>query len=407
MRPYPVALRLSGRRVVVVGGGRVAARRLPGLLDAEADVVLVAPEVTTAVSALADQGRIKWLPRPYARGDLADTWYVLALTDDPAVNAAVAEEADVLRVFCVRADDAVGSSAWTPAVGRHDGITVAVTAQRDPRRAVEVRDAAVRRLQDGSIDAPRRRKQAGVVLVGGGPGDPGLITVRGRQELREADVVVADHLAPQGLLDELDPAVEVVDAGKLPYGRAMAQERINELLVSHARAGRRVVRLKGGDPFVFGRGFEEVLACAEAGVPYEVVPGVSSAFAVPGGAGVPVTHRGIAHEVVVVSGHLAPQDPTSLVDWPALGRLRGTLVLLMALRRIAPIAAALVQHGRDPDTPVAVVSEGTTAAQRTVHSTLATVAVDVAAAGIGPPAIVVVGEVAALSAKLSVGSGHR
>jgi len=396
MSPYPVALRLAGRRIVVVGGGRVAARRIPGLLAAAADVVLIAPHVSTVLSTLADAGRIKWLPRAYTLGDVADAWYVLALTDDSAVNAAVAEEADLLRVFCVRADDAVGSSAWTPAVGRHDGITVAVTAQRDPRRAAEVRDAAVRRLQDGSIDAPRRGKPPGVVLVGGGPGDPGLITVRGRQALRDADVVVADHLAPQGLLDELDPGVEVIDAGKLPYGRAMAQDRINELLVSHARAGRRVVRLKGGDPFVFGRGFEEVLACAEAGVPCEVVPGVSSAFAVPGRAGVPVTHRGVAHEVVVVSGHLVPDDPGSLVDWPALGRLRGTVVLLMALRQIGPIAATLIEHGRSPDTPVAVVGEGTTSSERRLHSTLATVAADVTAAAMRPPAIVVVGDVAAL-----------
>lgn len=397
MSPYPVALRLAGRRVVVVGGGRVAARRIPALLGAEADVVLIAPHVTTVLSALVDAGRLKWLPRAYARGDLADSWYVLALTDDPAVNAAVAEEADLCRVFCVRADDAVGSSAWTPAVGRHDGITVAVTAQRDPRRAAEVRDAAVRRLQDGSIDAPRRRKQPGVVLVGGGPGAPDLITVRGRQALRDADVVVTDHLAPQELLDELEPTVEVVDAGKLPYGRAMTQDRINELLVSHARAGRRVVRLKGGDPFVFGRGFEEVLACAEAGVPCEVVPGVSSAFAVPGQAGVPVTHRGVAHEVVVVSGHLAPDDPATLVDWPALGRLRGTVVLLMALRRIGPIASALIRHGRPPDTPVAVIGDGTTSSERRLHSTLSTVAAEVTAAGMRSPAIVVVGAVAALA----------
>ncbi|MGY1828790.1 uroporphyrinogen-III C-methyltransferase, partial [Blastococcus sp. SYSU DS0541] len=169
------------------------------------------------------------------------------------------------------------------------------------------------------------------VLVGGGPGDPGLITVRGRQALATADVVLADHLGPQPLLASLPPEVEIIDAAKLPRGRSMAQETINDLLITHARAGRRVVRLKGGDPFVFGRGFEELQACTAAGIPVEVVPGITSAVAVPALAGIPVTHRGLTHEFVVVSGHLPPDHPASLVDWPALGRLRGTLVVLMGV----------------------------------------------------------------------------
>jgi uroporphyrin-III C-methyltransferase/precorrin-2 dehydrogenase/sirohydrochlorin ferrochelatase len=235
-----------------------------------------------------------------------------------------------------------------------------------------------------------------VALVGGGPGDPDLITVRGRRLLAEADVVIADRLAPRELLEELPPGVEVVDASKIPYGRAMAQEAINQALIEHAKAGKFVVRYKGGDPFVFGRGMEEALACAEAGVPCTVVPGVTSAVSVPGAAGVPVTHRGVAHEFTVVSGHVAPGDPRSLVDWAALARLRGTLVLLMAVERIGAIAAALVEHGRPADTPVAVVQEGTTAGQRRVDATLATVADAVAEHGVRPPAVVVVGEVVAV-----------
>ncbi|MGH3911154.1 MAG: uroporphyrinogen-III C-methyltransferase, partial [Pseudonocardiaceae bacterium] len=235
-----------------------------------------------------------------------------------------------------------------------------------------------------------------VALVGAGPGDPDLITVRGRRLLARADVVVADRLAPRELLDELGAHVTVIDAAKVPYGRAMAQGQINSTLVEHARAGRFVVRLKGGDPYVFGRGFEEVLACADAGVPVTVVPGVSSAISVPAAVGIPVTHRGVTHEFVVVSGHVAPDDPASLVDWPALGRLRGTLVLLMAVERIGTFADALVTHGRPPDTPVAVVADGTLRTQRAVRSTLADVAGDVTAAGIRPPAIVVIGPVVAL-----------
>jgi uroporphyrin-III C-methyltransferase/precorrin-2 dehydrogenase/sirohydrochlorin ferrochelatase len=236
-----------------------------------------------------------------------------------------------------------------------------------------------------------------VALVGGGPGDPDLITVRGRRLLASADVVVTDRLAPGALLEELAPSVEVVDAAKIPYGRAASQDAINELLISRAREGRFVVRLKGGDPFVFGRGFEEVLACAAAGVPVTVVPGVTSAFAVPAAAGVPVTHRGVAHEVVVVSGHAPPGDSSSLVDWKALGALRGTLVLLMAVERVGLFADALVAGGRPGTTPVTVVQEGTTRAQRAVHSTLDRVAEDVAAEGIRPPAVIVIGPVAGLA----------
>ncbi|WP_461030233.1 uroporphyrinogen-III C-methyltransferase, partial [Streptomyces sparsus] len=238
-----------------------------------------------------------------------------------------------------------------------------------------------------------RARTAGVALVGGGPGDPDLITVRGRRLLAEADVVIADRLGPRDLLDELPPHVEVIDAAKIPYGRAMAQEAINNALMEHAKAGKHVVRLKGGDPFVFGRGMEEVEALTEAGIPVTVVPGISSSISVPGAAGIPVTHRGVAHEFTVVSGHAAPDDPASLVDWPALARLRGTLVMLMAVERVGAIAATLVSHGRDPGTPVAVVQEGTTTAQRRVDATLATVADVVAAEGIRPPAVIVVGDV--------------
>jgi uroporphyrin-III C-methyltransferase/precorrin-2 dehydrogenase/sirohydrochlorin ferrochelatase len=189
----------------------------------------------------------------------------------------------------------------------------------------------------------------------------------------------------------------VVDAAKIPYGRAASQEVINSTLITHALAGKFVVRLKGGDPYVFGRGFEELIACAKAGVPVTVVPGVTSAFAAPAVAGVPVTHRGVAHEVVVVSGHVGPDDPTSLVDWSALARLKGTIVLMMGVERIAAFAAALLSGGRPADTPAAVVQEGTTRTQRVIRSTLDKVAEDVVREGIRPPAIIILGPVAALS----------
>jgi uroporphyrin-III C-methyltransferase / precorrin-2 dehydrogenase / sirohydrochlorin ferrochelatase len=392
--PYLAGLDLAGRRVVVVGGGSVAQRRLPGLLAAGAVVEVVAPHVTPAVEAMA--GELRWTARPYRDGDLDGAWYAIACTDDPDVNAAVAAEAERARVFCVRADEATAGSAVTPAVGRHDGLTIGVLAGRRPRRSAAVRTALLEALAAGVVDDAAEPVRPGVALVGGGPGDPELITVRGRRLLARADVVVTDRLGPRDLLDQLAPHVEVIDASKIPYGRAMNQARINELLIEHARAGRFVVRLKGGDPYVFGRGFEEVLACADAGVPVTVVPGVTSAFAAPAVADVPVSHRGVAHEIVVVSGHVAPDDPRSLVDWAALGRLRGTLVLLMAVERIGAFAQALLDGGRAADTPVAVVQDGTMRIQRSVRATLATVADVVRAAEISPPAVIVIGAVAGL-----------
>ncbi|MET7819708.1 uroporphyrinogen-III C-methyltransferase [Micromonospora zamorensis] len=236
-----------------------------------------------------------------------------------------------------------------------------------------------------------------VAVVGGGPGPDDLITVRGKALLDAADVVVVDRLAPQGLLAGLRPDVLVVDAAKVPRGPSMAQEAINAALVSHARAGRRVVRLKGGDPYVFGRGHEEVQACTAAGVPVTVVPGVSSAFAAPALAGVPVTHRGVAHDVTVVSGHLPPGHPDSLVDWAALARARGTVVLLMAVDTIAKIASVLIEHGRAPETPVLAVQDAGQADQRSVLARLDEIGAVATREDIRPPAVFVLGPVVALA----------
>ncbi|WP_163507299.1 uroporphyrinogen-III C-methyltransferase [Fodinicola acaciae] len=398
--PYLLGLRFAGRRVLVVGGGTVAQRRLPALLDAGAEVTVVAPAVTAGIESLGVRIEL----RPYVSSDVDGAWFVLAATDDPAVNALVAVDAEAQRIFCVRADEASDGSAWTPAVGRHDNVTVAVHAGRDPVRAAAIRSAIVERLADGSLDAPAVRPSGtgipGVALVGAGPGDPELITVRGRRLLARADVVVVDRLAPHLLLDELRGDVEVIDAAKIPYGRYVAQEAINEALVSRALAGKFVVRLKGGDPFVFGRGGEEIEACVAAGVPVQIVPGVTSPIAAPGAAGIPVTHRGIAHEFTVLSGHVAPDDPRSLVDWAALGRLRGTLVLMMAIERLPAIAAALIDNGRAPATPAAAVQEGTLGSQLVVKGTLETIADDVSAAGLKPPAVVVIGDVVAVADRL-------
>jgi uroporphyrin-III C-methyltransferase/precorrin-2 dehydrogenase/sirohydrochlorin ferrochelatase len=398
---YLLGLRLRGRRVLVVGGGAVAARRVPRLLAAGADVALVSPEITPALEELAAHGRIDWQHRAYANGDCAGAWLVIACTNRAEVNAAVSHEAEANRTWCVRADDAVASTAWTPASGTAGDTSVGVLSG-DPRHSAAIRDAVTAGLRDGTIAARHHRKRpAGVALVGGGPGDPDLITVRGRQLLAEADVVVADRLGPRELLAELSPDVMVIDAGKVPYRRQMSQDEINEALVAHATSGKFVVRLKGGDPFVFGRGGEEMLACLRAGVPVTVVPGVSSAIGVPTAVGLPVTHRGMAQDFHVISVHVPPGDEDSAVDWPALARSEGTLVLLMSLNRVGAVTRTLMKHGRRGNSPVSVIANGTMPTQRTIYSTLEDVERRLADEGIRPPAVVVIGRVVAIAAEVA------
>src|SRR5215475_1502612 len=403
---YPLSLRLEGRRVLVVGGGPVALRRVAGLRAADAEVVVVSPRLTPALDDMAARGLITAHQRAYQPGDIDGAWLVLACTDQPQVNEAVAADAERQHVWCARADDAAASAAWVPAVGRTGPVTVAVNAGRDPRRAAELRD----RLLD-TVDAEDRlagkpaepaaggkRETGRVSIVGGGPGDPGLITVTGLRRLRAADVVLTDRLAPLELLADLAPGVQVVDAAKVPGGPAMRQDRINHTLVEHARAGRAVVRLKGGDPFVFGRGREEVEACLAAGVPVEVVPGITSATSVPAAAGIPVTHRGMSQGFCVLAGHVRPGDSRSSVDWAALARSGITLVLLMAVDHLAAIADTLISAGLAAATPGAVVSDGWTRQQRVVTAPLAELADAVKLAGVTNPAVVVIGDVAQLAA---------
>jgi uroporphyrin-III C-methyltransferase / precorrin-2 dehydrogenase / sirohydrochlorin ferrochelatase len=408
---YLLELELAGRRVVVVGGGAVALRRTLALVDAGADVTVIAPDITAELAELP----VNVCRRRYRAGDLTGAWLVHAATSDPEVNALIAHEAEWERIWCVRADSAAASAARTPAVARHGDIAVAVTSGGDPRRSQRLRSAIALALADGSLPVrPQRRttrvadpstviasaRTGSVALVGGGPGDAGLITVRGRRLVAEADVVVADRLGPRALLDELDPDVEIVLAGKAPGAHTMTQDEINALIVDRALAGLRVVRLKGGDPFVFGRGGEEALACVQAGVPFEVVPGVTSAVAVPAYAGIPVTHRGITQDFAVVSAHLDPSQPGACVDWESLANGPGTLVLLMAVAHLEAISTELIKRGRAATTPVAVIRDGTLPDQDVLVSTLEHVAADAARLQVRPPAVVVIGDVVGLRERL-------
>lgn len=355
-RRYTTGLDLLGRRVVLVGQGIEVQRRLDSLLASGAWPHVVCSNPTLAVRSMAANGRISLESRPYRPEDLDGAWLVVACTGSPRENTVIAADAERRRILC----------------------TVDASQKDSERHAV---------LQ----------VSAGVALVGGGPGDPELITVRGRRLLEVADLVVVDRLAPTSLLSELRGTVEVVDAAKIPRGPQMAQETINRILIDNARSGKFVVRLKGGDPYVFGRGYEELQACTAAGIAVTVVPGVTSAIAVPSSAGVPVTHRGLVHEFVVVSGHLPPGHPASMTDWHVLAKLRGTLVILMGIENIAAIARVLLSEGRSSHTPVAVIQEGTREGQRVARTDLRGVSAFVHENQIRPPAVVVVGEVAGLS----------
>jgi uroporphyrin-III C-methyltransferase/precorrin-2 dehydrogenase/sirohydrochlorin ferrochelatase len=454
---YPVFLNLRGRRAVVIGGGAVAEQKVLGLLSAGAHVTVVSPETTPRLAELAATGGIDLRRRPYRSGDLAGAWLAIAGTDDRAANARVWAEAEREGVLLNAVDDLDHCSFIAPAIHREGDITVAVsTSGKSPALAARLRQRVARligpvearlcallgelrpelaarvpdtrartalwyRIVDsdviefvrrGDTEGARRRvdelaageedgARTGVVyLVGAGPGDPGLITARGLEILRSADVVVYDRLVAASLVAEAPPTAERVFVGKRSHGGRtdLAQDEINALLVDRSRGGRTVVRLKGGDPFVFGRGAEECEALHAAAVPFHVVPGVTSAIAVPAAAGIPVTHRRLASAFAVVTGHEC--DGVSHLDWEALARVP-TLVVLMGLSALAEITARLLAHGAPPDTPAAVIASGTLAAQRTVVGTLATLAARVQEEGLEPPATVVVGEVVRVRELLS------
>lgn len=386
----PLTLRIEGRKVVVVGGGHVATRRTLSLLDAGARVVVVSPEVSDSLASSIGRGDVEWLPRTYAAGDLDGAWLVQTATDSP-VDDLVAADAEAAQIWCLKGGDPEHATAWAPAVARVDDVLVAVSGGGDAGRATALRDGVAAALQSGELPMRHRTHHPDgfVALVGGGPGDPGLLTTRGRRLLAEADVVVVDRLAPHALLAELDSDVEVIDVGKMPDHHPIPQHEINAILIDRAKRGLIVVRLKGGDPYVFGRGGEELIACREAGIPVEVVPGVTSAIAVAAAAGIPVTHRGIARGFSVVTGH---------EEVAALPHSRDhTIVMLMGVKRLAETCAELIASGHDASTPAAIIERGYSATQRVTVGTLETLAEVAAAAGATSPAITIIGDVVTLS----------
>ena len=352
---FAAPLDVAGRRVVVCGGGPAALGPVRALLEARAEVLVVGPEIGLTIRDLAARDVLSTQDRPVEAADLRGAALVVPAAGDRDADARVA---------------ALAQASGIPA-----------TVPRTPGASAE----------------PSAASTGEVILVGGGPGSLDLLTLGGLAAIQRADVIVTDRLAPLAALDHARPDAVVVDVAKIPRGASTSQEQINRVLVEHATAGRTVVRFKGGDSFVLGRGGEEWQACAAAGIPVTVLPGVSSATAGPALAGIPLTHRDLTQGFTVVSGHLPPGDPGSTLDWRALAAANTTLVILMGVATLPAITRALQAYGLDPKTPALTVADAGLPGQFTVRATLADIAERTHAEGIRPPAITVIGAVAGFS----------
>lgn len=457
---FPLFIDLRGRRVVVVGGGAVARRKVAALREAGACVRLVAPRLVPELQADADAGRLDHVPSAFMPGHLDDAWLVVAATDDGRVNAAVATAATERRIWVNVVDDAAQSSVQVPARVERGPLQVAISSgggapmlARHLREKLEAeldeswaalarllaryrrlirarfadtgsrrdffervihsevpallragRDGAAREALRAMLREPGARRRGRVILVGAGPGDAGLLTLRALRVLSQADVVLHDRLVSPDVLARVRRDAELVDVGKQAGtpgsadAHAATQARIHRLMLEHARAGRTVVRLKGGDPFVFGRGGEELEVLAAHGIPFEVVPGITAALACAAYAGIPLTHRDHAQSLLLATAHA--RDEADTLDWASLAAPGRTTVFYMGVAAAARIATRLVAHGMSASTPVAVVENGARPGQRVVLGSLATLADDIRRHAVRSPALLVVGEVAALAARL-------
>jgi uroporphyrin-III C-methyltransferase/precorrin-2 dehydrogenase/sirohydrochlorin ferrochelatase len=455
MKLYPLFADLSGRQVLVVGGGVVGERKVAALLESGARVTVGAPDLTPALLGWVNDGQVQWLQGPFEDDWLQQAWLVIAATSDAELHRHIAALADARRIFVNVVDDAEQSSFHVPAVIDRAPVTIAISsgghapmlarllrerlevlidpvigsvatllAQMRQRIRTRLPDIALRRrfyerLLNGPVQSLLRRgqwalaeasterlldatetKPAGsVVLLGAGPGDPGLLTLRGLRALNEADVILHDRLVSVEVLGLARRDAERIEVAKQAGNHHTTQEQIHALMLEHAGAGRRVVRLKGGDPFVFGRGGEELEFLRSHGIPYEVVPGITAALACAAYAGVPLTHRDHAQSVRLVTAHC--QQSIDTLDWPALAQERQTLAVYMGIGELGLIAQQLIEHGRAASTPFALVENGTRAEQRVVVGTLANLVEQAARHGVRSPALLIIGEVAGLATSLS------
>ncbi len=456
MDHFPVFLQLQHRPCLVVGGGVVAERKVRLLLRAGAAVTVIAKDLTDELAGLRDRKRITHHAGAFTERLLAGMRVVIAATDDKEVNRQVSRTAEDAGILCNVVDDGAASSFLVPAIVDRSPVVVAigtsgnapVLAQRLKtqieawlparigalatqagrwRELVKKRYSTLRerrrfwqRFFDGPIAAhllanrkqdaerelrlelienvvPHARPVGEAYIVGAGPGDPGLVTIRAQQLISHADVVVYDRLVAGKNLDFARKDAKLVYVGKTTNNAAITQQEINELMVAHVRNGRRVCRLKGGDPFVFGRGGEEVQALADAGLPFQVVPGISAALGCAAYAGIPLTHRGLSSSVTFATAKL---DGDQAPDWSTLARPGQTLVLYMSVGSVAETTEQLIEHGIAPRTPVAIVENGTTQYQRVLRGTLATIAEDAVEAQVRAPAVIIVGATAGMGKEL-------
>ncbi|MGE0876785.1 MAG: uroporphyrinogen-III C-methyltransferase [Burkholderiales bacterium] len=373
--PFVALLDLDGKAGLVVGGGAVAARSAEALLRSGVHVTVVAPELCPQLAGLVLAGAMRHEARRFVPGDLAEVAIAFAATDDAAVNEAVSAEARALRVPVNVAGDVGLSTFAMPSLFGKPSMPA---------------EASVR------AHAP----SAGFVsLVGAGPGDPELLTLRALRVMQGADVVLYDHLVAPALVELARCEAERIYVGKEQDNHALDQREINALMVRLARQGRHVVRLKGGDPFVFGRGGEEIEALASQGIDFEVVPGVTAAVGAAAYAGIPLTHRDYAQSCVFVTGHLK-QGALDL-DWRAIARPRQTVVVYMGVGALKSICDGLVAHGLPPGLPAAIVERATLPAQRVIEGTLASLPAKAIEGSVRPPALLIAGEVVLLRERLA------
>ena len=456
MRYLPIFLDVKNRPCLVVGGGEVAMRKVASLLRAGAAVTVVAPALAEALRPSAAEGALKHLERGFEDTDIEGAVLIFAATADRAVNARVAELAKASGIPVNVVDEGEDSTFIMPSIIDRAPVVVAVSTEtaspvlarllrtrlesvipagygrlgelcaryrdrvkarfadpRDRRRFWDrvLQGGVAERIFSGHMEeadaamewelsaATRSANLGEVYLVGAGPGDPDLLTFRALRLMQQADVVVYDRLVSQPVLDLLPAAAERIYAGKRRADHAIPQERINALLARLALEGKRVLRLKGGDPFIFGRGGEEIETLMAAGVGFQVVPGITAASGCASYAGIPLTHRDHAQSCVFVTGHL--RDGSVDLDWPRLARPGQTLVFYMGLQGLAEICRQLIAHGLPAGTPAALVQQGTTPDQRVLVGDLADLPARVAAAPVRAPTLIIVGGVVALRERLS------
>ena len=453
---FAAFLDLKGKPAIVVGGGPIAAQKAEAMLRCAARVTIIAPELCPRLAELTLVGALRHEPKRFQPGDLVGAEIAIAATDDPAVNESVSSAARSLKIPVNVADNSELSSFIMPSVIDRPPVQIAIsTAGASPVLARKLRtmieavvpfafgrlaaligrfrpaskerypdSRARRRFWESVVDGPigeavlagretaaaqaleRELGAAGgsgspegmVYLVGGGPGNPDLLTLRALKVMQSADVVLYDHLVAPAIVDLARREAERIYVGKEQDNHALRQEHINELMVRLAREGKRVLRLKGGDPFVFGRGGEEIETLAENGVPFEIVPGITAASGAAAYAGIPLTHRDFAQSCVFVTGHL--KDDTVDLPWDVLARERQTIIVYMGVRSLPMIAQRLIAHGLSPDMPAALVERATLPRQRVVTGTLTTLPALAERAGVRPPALLIVGEVVTLRGKL-------